>query len=227
MSMLRLVVLFAAGFVAMGSAVYSDDAKAPEKSGSLSTTKPSASMKKMPEFTGYVWVGHRETEVVKADDESITVRVFWPKITASRSRGGGRSLGGGRGSMNPFSTRQPRVKVTWEHTDHKVPYLPESLVRTKTLPHKFDDTGKRGFYSAKEQEQLMSPIGVPGYQAAKADIVPGTIIDLHLIRDRTIATNKVTDSDMRIKYAIILRHDPNPPKDIANGTAGSPPKKKK
>src|SRR6185437_12242844 len=35
MSMLRLAVLFAVGFVAMGSVVYSDDAKAPEKSGSL------------------------------------------------------------------------------------------------------------------------------------------------------------------------------------------------
>ncbi|HXD87138.1 MAG TPA: hypothetical protein VN641_11630 [Urbifossiella sp.] len=226
MSMLRLAVLFAFGFLATVSAVYSDDAKAPEKSGSLSTTKPSASTEKMPDFTGYVWVGRRETEVVKADDESITVRVFWPKITASRSRGG-RSMRGGRSSMSPFMTRQPNVKVTWEHTDHKVPYLPESLVRVKTLPHKLDDTGKRGFYSEKEQTQLKAPLGVPGYQAAKADITPGTIIDLHLIRDRSIAANKVTDSDMRVKYAIILRHDPNPPKDIANGTAGSPPKKKK
>lgn len=218
MSSPRFRLLIALGCVAIGSAVNSDDSKSPGKSASPAPTKP-APAEKAPEFKGYVWVGHRETEVVRADNESITVRVYWPKITSSGR--GGRSLGG-RGGMS-----RPNVKVTWEHTDHKVLYLPESLVRLKSLPPKYGDDGKRGYYSAKEQEKLKMPLGAPGYQAAREDLVPGTIIDLQLVRDRSISASKATDADMRVKYAIILRHDPNPPKDIADGTAGKSPAKKK
>ena len=44
----------------------------------------------------------------------------------------------------------------------------------------------------------------------------GAIIEAHIIRDKNVPANKVADGDLRIKYAVVLRHDPNPPKDIAS-----------
>ena len=111
-----------------------------------------------------------------------------------------------------------------EHHDYDLAYVPESLVRTRTLPPKFDSDGQCGSYSNKELDELKVPHAVSGYQAAKSDLKPGTVVEMHVIRDKTIAQNKVTDADMRIKYAIILGEDPHPPKDITNPPK-TPPKK--
>ena len=44
-----------------------------------------------------------------------------------------------------------------------------------------------------------------------------------VVRDKSIAAEKVTEGDLRVKYAIILGQDPNPPKDNSNP---APAKKK-
>lgn len=190
------------------------------------TPKPATVDKvKAPDFTGYQWVTLMTAEVVKADDSKVTMRVFWQHVTTTNGNKGARpSLHGnhGRSHHSPFATRRPNTQVKWEHHDYEVPFLAESLVRNKQLPPKIGPDGKRGYYSAKEQDDLQVPYAVPGFQATKADLVPGTIIEAHIVRDKTIPANKVADGDMRIKYAVILRHDPNPPKDIV-----APPTPKK
>jgi hypothetical protein len=209
------VGLFAVGL----GTVSGDDDKPSSASQSKPVETPKASLlPKAPDFAGYQWVTMLTTEVVKADDSKATVRVYWAHAVGGKGGGrGGRSgLGSGRGHHSPFAVRRPNVKIKWEHHDYTIPYHADGLARTKQLPPKIGSDGKRGFYSAKEQDELSAPIGAPGFQAGKADIVPGTIIEAHIIRDRTIAASKLTDSDMRLKYAVILRHDPNPPKDIAS-----------
>jgi hypothetical protein len=115
--------------------------------------------------------------------------------------------------------------VKWEHHDYDIPYLPESLVRTKTLPPKVDPNGKRGFYSAEEQDALKVPYSVPGFQALRGDLTPGTVVEAYIVRDKTIPAAKVTDADMRIKYAVIVGQDANAATNLA-GTS-KPAKKKK
>ncbi len=176
---------------------------------------------KAPDFAGYQWVTMMTGEVVKADDSKVTVRVFWQQVVANGNNRGSRpSLHGnhGRSHHSPFATRRANSQLKWEHHDYDLPYVAESLVRNKTLPPKTNPDGKRGFYSAKEQDELNLPYAAPGYQAIKSDLVPGTIIEAHIIRDKNIPANKVADGDLRIKYAVVLRHDPNPPKDIVSPT---------
>ena len=59
---------------------------------------------------------------------------------------------------------------------------------------------------------------------AAYDLTPGTIVEVVLIRDRTIPAAKATEDDLRIKYVVIQGRDPNPPKDITNPKTD--PKKK-
>jgi hypothetical protein len=180
---------------------------------------------KAPDFAGYAWVSKFTAEVVKADENKVTMRVYWEHAVATgngnrNGRGGRPSLhNSGRNHHSPFHVRMPHLQLKWEHHDYEVPYVAESLVRTRTLPPKLGPDGKKGYYSAAEQKRLSLPIGAPYFEATKADLVPGTVIEAQIIRDKTIPLAKVTEKDMKLKYAVILRHDPNPPKDIASGSA--------
>ena len=225
MSALSRLFLSSAAVALLQCALPGDDSSGSTKT---DTKKPAAFERtKAPEFAGYAWVSKFTAEVVKADESKVTMRVYWEHLVTTGNNGGGRSsLHGnhGRNHHSPFMIRRPNMQVKWEHHDYEVPYVAESLVRTKTLPPKIGTDGKRGYYSATEQESLTMPQGAPAFQALKADLVPGTIIEAHIIRDKSVAANKVTDADMRLKYAVILRQDPNPPKDIVNPTTA--PKKK-
>ena len=201
--------------------VFADDVPASPSLKPMETPKTTP-LAKAAECTGYVWVTMLTGEVVKADDSKVTVRIYWQAAVAGKSRGGRSSLHSGRGTHSPFATRRPNVQIKWEHHDYEIPYHTDGMARTKQLPPRIGPDGKRGYYSGKEQDALCAPLGAPGFQALKSDITPGTVIEAHLIRDKTIATNKVTDADMRIKYAVIHHHDPNSPKDIV---APSPAKK--
>lgn len=190
---------------------------------------PAVDKGKAPDFSGYVAVTKVTGEVVKGNESSLTLRIYWQQVTAkngggNRGRGRRPSLYGnqGRGYHSPYMTRRPNVRVKTEHHDYDLPYLPESLVRVNQLPPKIGPDGKKGFYSQAEQNELKVPYSVPGYQASKADLTPGTVVDAYVVRDKSIPANMVTDADMRLKYVVIIGHDPNPPADITN-----PPKSKK
>jgi len=198
-----------------------------------SPSKPKAPMKepvaKAPTFPGYIFVTDAVGEVVKADDKTVTLRITW--YTTQQSRGNNRvNLNSrNRNYHNPFARNTRPAQVKEQHQDYNLDYLPQSLVRTRTLPTKTDETGKRVHHTQKEIDELRLPDGAPAYASSKLDVTPGTFLEVYLIRDKNVPDEKATDADLRIKYAFVLGKDPNPPKDIANpgnGT-GSPASPKK
>lgn len=195
---------------------------------------PSASLPdKPPSFAGYVYITDVVGEVVKANDKTVTLRITWFDVVkkGGNNNNGRRNLSGNhRNFRNPFMpnmNRPAQVQVKEHHHDYPLDYLPQSLVRTKSLPPKTDDNGKKVPHTQKEIDELRAPAGVTGYAASAFDVTPGTFLEVILIRDKTIPAEKATEADLKIKYAIIHGRDPNPPKDIANGgNTKNPPKKK-
>ncbi|HJZ56237.1 MAG TPA: hypothetical protein VKE74_14820 [Gemmataceae bacterium] len=196
------------------------DDKTDSKSDTKSDTKPTPPMTiKAPDFSNYTNVADVVGEVIKSNDKAITLRVTWMVAQPSKSRP--RLSANNRNFQNPYSSgRNNHPQLKQEHHDYELEYVPESLVRIKTLPPKFDDNGKKTFYSAKEMDELRQPYTAPGYSASKGDLTPGTIVEVHVIRDKSIPAAKASEDDLRLKYVVILGHDPHPPKDT------SPPKKK-
>lgn len=216
---LRAGAAFALGLGMIALPVIADDTP--------STTAKDLSQK-APTFPGYVYVSDVVGEVVKANDTSITVRITWFEPQVQKNTGRRNLSRNSRNFRNPFMPNMNRPKVTVKevHHDYTLDYLPQSLVRLHKLPTRKDDKGRRIEYSQKEYDELRQPAGVTGFVANRSDLIPGTIVELILIRDKTIPAEKVADSDLRIKYAIIWGQDPNPPKDITNPPAAGSKNKK-
>src|SRR5262245_31419898 len=111
---------------------------------------------KGPDWSGYTTVGDVVGEVVKADDKKLTLRVTWfvPQTGGGIHRPG---LSGHAGNFrNPFSPHmsRPRPGAKEEHHDYELAFVDGSLVRTKTLPTKTDEKGKRVDYTQKELDAL-------------------------------------------------------------------------
>ncbi len=190
---------------------------------------PPTPSQKAPDWSHYTMVGDVAAMVVKADEKSVTFRVTWNvtvQAKGKRSRGKPRLNGNNRNFNNPFSMRRnnSRTQTKQEHHDYQLEFVPESLVRFKHLPPKFDIDGKKASHTQREMDQLKQPYTVPGYVASYADLTPGTWIEVYVIRDKSIKAENVQENDLRVKYAIILGQDPNPPKDIASPSK-APPKK--
>lgn len=139
---------------------------------------------KIPDYSKYKYAKEVTGEVVKADDKNLTVRIKWVEQKGAPQKG-----------------RPPML--TEKQKDYDFPFIPESLVRTMHLPPKTDDKGKKIPYTDKEKEALKQPPRVTGYAAQISDLVAGSTVDVILIRDKSIPDDKVTDSDLRVKYAII------------------------
>jgi hypothetical protein len=185
---------------------------------------------KPPTFPGYVFVTDVFGEVVRADEKTVKLRITWYELAkANNNKNQNQNLATNNGNYaNPFvpnrnRPKQPQMQWKERHQDYDLDYLPQSLVRVHDLPPKLDEKGKKVPHTLKELGELRAPLGVVGYAADKADVVPGTILEVFLLRDKTIPADKVTDADMRIKYALIWGKDPNPPKDITNPSSN--PKK--
>lgn len=173
---------------------------------------------KAPDWSAYRTVGDVVGEVVKADDKQITLRVTWyqPQGGSGNNRRPPLSANN-RNFRNPYASNrgrpsQGRAQMKEQHHDYVLEFVPESLVRTKKLPPKFDDNGKRAEHTQKDIDELRSPPGVTGYAANPYDLTPGTIVEIILIRDKSVAAAKATEDDLRVKYAIILGKNPTPPK---------------
>jgi hypothetical protein len=195
-----------------------EDPPAGAKSTSDLTTIPKIDKGKAPDFSGYTFVTKVTGEVVNSTEKNLKIRIYWQtaNVVNPTNRNPRPSLyaNHGRTHHNPYATRQPHLQLKWEHHDYDIPYLPESLVRTKHLPAKLGADGKKIAYSESELDALKVPYSVPGYQASKTDLTPGTVVELSVIRDKSIPTSSVTDKDMRVRYAVIIGQDPHPPKDL-------------
>jgi hypothetical protein len=169
----------------------------------------SSSTTKGPDWSGYVRVSQVTAEVIKGDDSSVTLRLY--TLASTAPKGGTRPPRpqlhlNGHNYQNPLmrrpsTGRQPQLH--WVHHDYTVSYAPEGLARTQTPPPKTDENGKKVPYTQKELEDLKAPLGAPGYAIAKSDLAAGSIVEVIIIRDKTIAADKVTESDLRIKYVTV------------------------
>ncbi len=196
------------------------------------------------DWSQYTSVATVVGEIVKADKDKLTLRITWfepqkqntnnknKNNNNNKNKNNGRpNLNGNKGNFrNPYAknnNRPDQVKITWkeEHHDYVLEYVPESLVRVKALPPKFDENGKRVNHTNPELAELRAPDGAPWYVASPDDLKPGTIVEVSLIRDRKLAPAAVKEGDLRVKFAVILGQDPNPPKDLAKAKAD--PKKAK
>lgn len=209
----------------------SADDKTPAKDPATTTTPAKA-----PDFSKYANVADVVGEIVKADNSKLVLRVTWFE---QQVQGGNNNFrrpnlsANHRNFHNPYApngNRPPHVTVKEHHHDYELEFVPESLVRSNlsALPAKYDDKGKRVAYTTQELTDLRAPAGAPQYAASTSDLVPGTIVEVYVVRDKSIAAAKATEDDLRVKYAIILGKDPNPPKDIASqANQKAPPPKKK
>lgn len=228
---LRAFAAFALGLGVVTLPILADDTK--------STSETPA---KAPNWSGYVFVADVVGEVVKADDKSVTIRITWfePQVKNAKNGNNGNNnnrnnrqrLGqNNRNFRNPYAPNmnrpnQPQVQWKEQHHDYDLEYTPESLVRSKTMPPKLDEKGKKVPHTQKEIDELRAPGGVPGYAASRTDLTPGTVVELYLIREKGIPAAKATEDDLRVKYAVILGRDPNAPKETANAKGGNKDKKK-
>ena len=187
-------------------------------------TKPAATTPaaKRPNWSNYTFVTDVVGEIVKADDKSLTVRVTWLGLSGN---GRPRLSANHRNFHNPHAMHRPstsRAQVKQQHHDYILEFVPESLVRLKTLPQKKDEKGTPVPRTQAEYDEARNPIGVTGYTASTSDLVPGTIVDVQIVRDKKIAADKATEDDLRVKYAIILGQNP-----ITPAGPSAPDKKKK
>lgn len=193
-----------------------------------------------PDWSGYVFVADTVGEIVKADNGKLTLRVTWfvqqvknnnnnnnKNNNNNRNRRPQLSRNN-RNFRNPYANNMNRPTVTTkeEHHDYELEYVPETLIRNKHLAPKTDEKGVRVNYTQKELEEARAPFGAPWYAASPGELVPGTIVEVIIVRDRKIPAEKVKEDDLRVKYAIILGKDPTPPKDIANPKSDPKDKKK-
>jgi hypothetical protein len=164
---------------------------------------------KAPDFSKYVFVSDTVGEIVKADSNSLTMRVTWYSQPGNKNPRPNLSQHNRNSHTRPPNTPQAKE----EHTDYTVQFVTDTQIRTKILPPKTDEKGKKVDYTAKELEDLKGKWSFPGYGASTSDLVAGTIVEVHLIREKSIAADKATDADLRVKYALITGKDANPPKD--------------
>ncbi len=168
---------------------------------------------KAPDWSKYTQVTDLVGEVQSADEKKLTLRVTWYETQVQGGNNRRPPLtGNNRNFRNPYAPNMNRPKVTVKerHHDYVLEFLPESLVRTKTLPPKYDEKNRRVNYTAKELQELRSPPGVVGYAASVNDLRPGTVVEVWLVRDKNIPAAKVTEDDLRVKYVLILSSEPNP-----------------
>jgi hypothetical protein len=187
--MLIPAVCVAAG--ALSFAVAADDEKKP-----AATATPD----KLPEWSKtYVPAGEIWGEVVKADDKGLTLQV----TELAPNGSGGYKSGKGKGKSGGG--------VKEKKTDIDLIYADGGMVRWVAKPKKTDEKGKTIALTPKEQEDLRKPIGALGYAAARTDLQAGHIVEIKLLRPKTIAAKDAKISDLEIKYALIQGTDPNPP----------------
>ena len=217
---LRAVAAVALGLGAVALPLLADDSK--------STKEPPP---KAPDWSGYVFVADVVGEVVKADDKSVTLRITWFELQAKNNNNNRPRLSqNNRNFRNPFApnmNRQKQPQIKEQHHDYELEYVPQSLVRSKSLPPKLDDNGKKVPHTQSELDELRAPGGVTGYAANKSDLTPGTIVEVFLIRDKSVPAAKAGEDDLRVKYAVILGHDANPPKDLGSSADKKKDEKKK
>jgi hypothetical protein len=138
-----------------------------------------------PDWSKFVDHGEVVGEVIKCDQETVTLRQ-----TA-------RVPSGRRG------TRTENVDTVFRYAEH-------GLARSEQMPPFFDDKGLRRSPTASERQALKLPQGAPGYAIERTDLRNGDLVKLKLVRPRSVRADKVTPDDLSIKYAIKIGEKTDP-----------------
>lgn len=147
---------------------------------------------KLADFSAYATAEDGGGEVFKVDDSSVTIRL---------TRKGNKSNG-----------------YKDQHIDTVYKYAEGGLARRKEAPPFFDDKGLKRAATSNELEKLRKPAGAPGYAIERTDLKVGDIVQLKLLRPKTISAAKAKPEDLVIKFAIMVGEK--------GGTAKDDPKKK-
>ena len=190
---LILCAAFAGGAIALPVGGADDPKKAVE-------TKPAAPTP--VDWSKFATVDPISGEIIKADETGVTLRVLAPSVPTSR---------------------KSRVPQQAKHIDYDWKYADGGLVRWKKLPPKLDSDLKKVPHTEKELAASKMPQGAPGYAAERTDLKLGHLVELRLVRPKSIPESKAKPEDLLVKYAIILGEDPTPPK----APKTDEPKKKK
>jgi hypothetical protein len=143
-----------------------------------------------PDWSQYVAGAVLVGEVSKAKDDRFTL------VVTSRIPTGNRN--------NPFRTKADEYSLTFHEN---------GLVRWKKLPPKLNSAGKRVEYAERERLELKQPRGAPGFAADRSALQDGAIVEVHLVRLKSIKPDVAVIQDYQVKYAIILSGgNPNPDK---------------
>jgi hypothetical protein len=180
-----LAAVVAAG--AWSLSVAADDEKKP-----ASTSTPD----KMPDWSkNYASAGDISGEITKADEKGITLQVT--ELVPNGSGGYKSSKYSGKSA------------VKQKKTDIELKFADGGMVRWATKPKKTDEKGKSVPLSPKEQEDLKKPAGAPGYAANRTDLKAGHVVEIVLLRPKSIAVKDAKIGDLEIKYVMIQGTDPN------------------
>jgi len=131
-----------------------------------------------------------EVQKVQADHNGFTIKITetYPIVTRSSSR-----------------SRRPRINVkTKTKTEQfSLTFHDEGLVRWQKATPKLDERGKKTARTAKENLEIKKPLGAPGYVAERTDLATGMIVEVTLMRPKSVSVQKVLPSDLLVKYAVL------------------------
>jgi hypothetical protein len=161
---------------AMGFLAHADDEK-----------KPKEEKKPVAKIDWSAWVDHGTFvgEVTRIEkDGSFTVTQKTKQMQPAQP--------GRQATMKTISTKK------------QMSYSEEGMLRVKDLPPKLNEKGKKVPYTAEEMKQLKSPAGTPGYATERSSLTVGQIVEVTLVRPKSVKPAEVAPQDLRVKWAVIL-----------------------
>ena len=153
------------------------------------TPAPPVDVPEKQDWSGYATYKKVLGEVVTFEDPVLTIKITWYEQS--------RSSGGGRG--RPQRPKPPTAKS--EELD--VTFAEQGLVRWYKLAPEVGPDGRKIRPSYKEIQMKKLPRGAPGYIASRADLQPGQIVEVTLVRPRDIPLTKLAATDLQVQYVVI------------------------
>lgn len=154
------------------------DKKPDDRKKSGDSKPPKTPEAKLGDFSAYAKHSEYAGEVVKSDENSVTIR----------------------------NTR--RVKTAFgyrnEHTDVEFKYAEGGLARKEKAPKFFNEKGLERPATSSELEKLRKPAGAPGFHIERTDLKNGDLVKLVLVRPISIPAKKVKPEDLVIKFAVMV-----------------------
>ena len=158
---------------------------------------------------GYVLVGDIVGTVVKADADSLVLRITQLEVTGNNNGSNIRPGNIRPGSkVNPAQQQQQQmrrvlqaiqqqmrraanVKVKEKHQDYDLPFLSGVTVRSKIpLPKREQQDSAKSDTDKGVKEAPKAKDNLPGFPATVADLQPGQIVEVFIVQPKAALANK-------------------------------------